>query len=320
MDGREKEKREERGVGGRKKSEAERERAVFFVMCPCPCQWLCTLRNAPKTRKRRAVHGKHKHNVATNIWMVYICIIYCMIGDIDEHKDGPHGPASLGLLPVRQRPAHPGTNGLLSSLTPLTSDITLPCAAETHESSIKEGALWCRREFSSIRTRWTKLFLSLYSHPPFSPGQTSFFPIPSFPFSLSLTPIPFLLAPRPQFLLLLLLLRLSHSPTHPMRLSRHAVVLTTTTLAWLLAPVAARKKLPKQVPFASVSDIPSTQWTLAACNFVHSSLCSEELKRDEHRVGPLPWEKDQEPIEESYAGHIPIRPWSQDGYHGETSM
>ncbi|KAG0338042.1 hypothetical protein BG000_004630 [Podila horticola] len=105
-----------------------------------------------------------------------------------------------------------------------------------------------------------------------------------------------------------------------MRPSRHAVVLTTTTLAWLLAPVAARKKLPKQVPFASVSDIPSTQWTLAACNFVHSSLCSEELKRDEHRVGPLPWEKDQEPIEESYAGHIPIRPWSQDGYHGETSI
>ncbi|KAG0032059.1 hypothetical protein BGZ81_011736 [Podila clonocystis] len=105
-----------------------------------------------------------------------------------------------------------------------------------------------------------------------------------------------------------------------MRLSCHAVVLTTTTLAWLLAPVAARKKLLSQLSFASRSDIPSSQWTLAACNHFQSSLCSKELKRDEHRVGPLPWEDGQEPIEESYAGHIPIRSWSQDGYHGETSI
>ncbi|KAF9303941.1 hypothetical protein BGZ74_002705 [Mortierella antarctica] len=105
-----------------------------------------------------------------------------------------------------------------------------------------------------------------------------------------------------------------------MRLSRHAVVLTTTTLAWLLAPVAARKKLPNQASFVSRSEIPPSQWTLAACNHVQSSLCSKELKRDEHRVGPLPWEEGQEPIEESYAGHIPIRSWSQDGYHGETSI
>ncbi|KAF9351851.1 hypothetical protein BGX26_010217 [Mortierella sp. AD094] len=44
------------------------------------------------------------------------------------------------------------------------------------------------------------------------------------------------------------------------------------------------------------------------------------LLREEHRVGTLPWEDGQEPIYESYAGHLPIRSWKQGGYHGETSM
>ncbi|KAF9422910.1 hypothetical protein BGZ94_008452 [Podila epigama] len=63
------------------------------------------------------------------------------------------------------------------------------------------------------------------------------------------------------------------------------------------------------------------QWTHNICG--HGQIgrpCSEQLKREEHRVGPLPWEKDQVPIEESYAGHIPIRTWTQDGHHGETSF
>jgi len=52
----------------------------------------------------------------------------------------------------------------------------------------------------------------------------------------------------------------------------------------------------------------------------YSSYNSQLPIRDEHRVGPLPWEAGQEPIEESYAGHFPIRTWKQNGYHGETGM
>jgi len=45
-----------------------------------------------------------------------------------------------------------------------------------------------------------------------------------------------------------------------------------------------------------------------------------KLLREEHRVGALPWENGHEPIPESFAGHLPIRSWQQDEYHGETSM
>ncbi|KAF9274275.1 hypothetical protein BGZ68_000817 [Mortierella alpina] len=72
------------------------------------------------------------------------------------------------------------------------------------------------------------------------------------------------------------------------------------------------------------------QWSLPCTSLYHnpkqdtansdnSESCAK-LLREEHRVGSLPWEEGQEPIQESFAGHFPIRPWQQDGYHGKTSM
>ncbi|KAF9158053.1 hypothetical protein BGX21_002431 [Mortierella sp. AD011] len=65
-------------------------------------------------------------------------------------------------------------------------------------------------------------------------------------------------------------------------------------------------------------------WYLPCADGYHNNVyefknCAS-LLREEHRVGTLPWEDGQEPIFESYAGHLPIRSWKQDGYHGETSM
>ncbi|KAF9989920.1 hypothetical protein BGZ75_004308 [Mortierella antarctica] len=72
------------------------------------------------------------------------------------------------------------------------------------------------------------------------------------------------------------------------------------------------------------------QWSLPCTSLYHNKKLDTAnsdysgscvgLLREEHRVGPLPWEDGQEPIQESFAGHFPIRPWQQDGYHGKASM
>lgn len=218
--------------------------------------------------------------------------------------------SSPGLLKLGQWAHHRASQDIFHS------DITLVPRLSAWEG-VQLGNKFNALFFSlQVRYRAKALLYAVCLSLPFLPPTltcTLFFP---FPFSSSST------TQSHSFLPHLHLHLHSHSPTSPMRLSRHAVAMTTTTaLAWLLvAPTAAvaRKKIPHQVSFGATDT--SSQWTLAACNLVQSSLCSKELKRDEHRVGPLPWEEGQEPIEESYAGHIPIRPWTQDGYHGETSM
>ncbi|KAF9997537.1 hypothetical protein BGZ80_000237 [Entomortierella chlamydospora] len=65
-------------------------------------------------------------------------------------------------------------------------------------------------------------------------------------------------------------------------------------------------------------------WSQPCANGYHNNgyefkNCAS-LLREEHRVGTLPWEDGHEPIFESYAGHLPIRSWKQDGYHGETNI
>ncbi|KAF9912369.1 hypothetical protein EC991_011061 [Linnemannia zychae] len=43
--------------------------------------------------------------------------------------------------------------------------------------------------------------------------------------------------------------------------------------------------------------------------------------RQEHRVGPLPWAKGEDPIRESYAGNFPIRQWTtKDGSKADAEM
>ncbi|ORZ17548.1 Alpha/Beta hydrolase protein [Lobosporangium transversale] len=67
-------------------------------------------------------------------------------------------------------------------------------------------------------------------------------------------------------------------------------------------------------------DANSFSSSYAFCSKGHKD-CLHHL-REEHRVvgSALPWENGHEPIEESFAGHFPIRSWKQNGYHGETSM
>ncbi|KAG0052155.1 hypothetical protein BGZ83_002928 [Gryganskiella cystojenkinii] len=86
----------------------------------------------------------------------------------------------------------------------------------------------------------------------------------------------------------------------------------------------------KDSGFSSKTATSSSTWTLP-CSLVNGgntksggrirSCYNGRLPiREEHRVGDLPWAEGEEPIEESYAGHFPIRSWNGSGYHGETSM
>ncbi|KAG0330859.1 hypothetical protein BG004_001950 [Podila humilis] len=107
-------------------------------------------------------------------------------------------------------------------------------------------------------------------------------------------------------------------------LDPHALLITAAaTCLLLLGTPHVHADKSDALRRASAPNSPQTywsHWSLDACSKSKNSRRCKQLKRDEHRVGPLPWEDGQEPIEESFAGHIPIRPWSQDGYHGETSM
>ncbi|GJJ76769.1 hypothetical protein EMPS_09128 [Entomortierella parvispora] len=125
----------------------------------------------------------------------------------------------------------------------------------------------------------------------------------------------------------------------------NALVLVSASCVFVLILASSTSALQavvgRQVPFAEHADPsllsknPSPEsntpsWSLP-CSLVKGkrainargfrSCYNNELPiREEHRVGPLPWDEGQEPIEESYAGHFPIRTWKQNGYHGETSM
>ncbi|KAG0247193.1 hypothetical protein BG011_001888, partial [Mortierella polycephala] len=112
-----------------------------------------------------------------------------------------------------------------------------------------------------------------------------------------------------------------------------AALVLSLPLAFIVTAVNASPHAQASfVTQSSTSDTPSSlrrdraaqSWTAPCLNGIkrlgkNSNFCNQ-LLREEHRVGALPWEDGEEPINESYAGHFPISSWKQDGYHGETSM
>ncbi|KAF9579777.1 hypothetical protein BGW38_003836 [Lunasporangiospora selenospora] len=102
--------------------------------------------------------------------------------------------------------------------------------------------------------------------------------------------------------------------------SLHSTHDAWTSLTWLL-PCDKHTVFQAHTPQkCEEHTVPGSSKIAASWSRSKLSSTSSPL-REEHRVGPsLPWEEGEEPIKESYAGHIPIRSWQQDGFHGEASM